>query len=89
MTIKRVLLDIVIFVSVFIFPWWIGITMLLVGIFIFNRYYEFIFFNLFIFSLYAIPAIRIISSPIFFSVIIVFLYILIQYSKNSIILYKK
>jgi hypothetical protein len=89
MIIKRVIFDIVLFVSVLIFPWWISIFMLFVGIFIFDRYYEFILFGLIIFSLYSIPTPRIISSPIFFSSIVVFLYILIQHTRSNMILYKK
>ncbi|MFA5773337.1 MAG: hypothetical protein WC908_01525 [Candidatus Paceibacterota bacterium] len=86
---KRVIFDIVLFLSVFIFPWWVSIFLLFIGIFIFNNFYEFIVASVIIYSLYTIPGDRIISSPIFFSSVLITLYIAIEYIKNNIILYKK
>jgi len=86
---KRIIFDVVLFTSVFIFPWWISILLLFIGIFIFNNFYEFIIANVVIYSLYAISGNRIISSPIFFSSVLIILYIIIEYIKNNIILYKK
>lgn len=85
---KRVIFDIILFTSIFIFPWWISVLLLFLGIFVFNNFYEFIVASVIIYSLYAIPGDRIISSPIFFSSFIVILYIVIGYIKNNIILYK-
>lgn len=87
--IKRALFDIVLFISIFIFPWWISVFLVTVGIFIFDKYYEFIVALAIIFSIYSTPNDKIISSPIFFSLIVIFFFIFIQYFKNNIILYKK
>lgn len=86
---KRVIFDIVLFVSVFVFPWWISAILLFIGIFIFNNFYEFVIFSAIIFSLYSVSDGRLISSSIFFSGVIIILYFIIQYFRENIILYKK
>ena len=86
---KRIIFDVVLFISVFVLPWWFSVFLLFIGIFIFNNFYEFIIASVIIYSLYAIPGNRIISSPIFFSSVLIILYIAIEYIKNNIILYKK
>jgi hypothetical protein len=86
---KRVIFDIILFISVFIFPWWISILLVFVGIFMFNNFYEFIIASVIVYSLYAIEGDRLISSPIFYSLIIITLYIVIQIIRSNIILYKK
>lgn len=86
---KRVIFDVILFISVFVLPWWVSALLLFVGIFIFNNFYEFIVFSVIVFSLYSIPSDRLITSPIFFSLTIIILYILIQSIRNNIILYKK
>ena len=85
---KRVIFDIILFISVFIFPWWISALMLLIGIFIFNNFYEFIVASVINFSLYSIGDDRIISSVVYFPLIIITIYIIIQFIKSNIILYK-
>jgi len=85
---KRVIFDIVLFLSAFIFPWYFVVLLLLVGIFVFVSFYEFIFVSVIIYSLYSVPSDKIISSPIFFSLMIIFSYTLIQIIRNNIILYK-
>lgn len=85
---KRVIFDIILFISVFIFPWWISALMLLVGIFVFNNFYEFIVASVINFSLYSTGDGRIISSVVYFPLIIITIYITIQFIKSNIILYK-
>lgn len=86
---KRIIFDIVMFISVFVFPWWISVLLLLFGIFVFKNFFEFILATVIIYSLYSIPGSGLIASPIFFSLFIIILYIAIQFLKNNIILYKK
>ena len=86
---KRVIFDAVLFISVFIFPWWISVFLMLAGIFIFNNFYEFIVASIVIYSLHAVPGAMLISSPAFFSLIIIISYIIFQTIKDNIILYKK
>lgn len=86
---KRVIFDLVLFILVFISPWWVSVLLLFIGIFAFDNFYEFIVASVIIYSLYSIPSDRLISSPIFFSSVIIILYIIIQSIQNNIILYKK
>ena len=86
---KRVIFDVILLISVFVFPWWISVLLLLIGIFIFKNFFEFIVANIIIYSLYAVSNDRLISSPVFFSALIIVLYIAIQIIRNNIILYKK
>jgi len=87
---KRVIFDIILFISIFIFPWWVGILLLAIGLFVFANFYEFVAGGVLIFSLYApMGDGRLISSPIFFSALIIFFYAITQIIKSNIIFYKK
>ena len=86
---KRILFDLLLFVLLLISPWWISLSLLLVGIFVFKNYYEFIIGFFIVYSVYAVSREGIIYSPVFFTSIIILSYIMIQYLKNNIILYKK
>lgn len=86
---KRVIFDIILFISIFVFPWWITSLLLLAGLFIFDNFYEFLVASVITFSLYSVPSGRIISSPVYFPVIIFIFFIVIQSVKNNMILYQK
>jgi len=86
---KRVIFDAILFISVFIFPWWVSLFFVIIGLFIFNNFYEFIVASVIIYSLYGIPSDRIISSPIFFVSIIIIFYFAVHFIKSRMILYKK
>lgn len=86
---KRVIFDSILLISVFVFPWWISALLVFVGIFVFNNFYEFIVAGVIIYSLFSVPGVKFIYSPIFFSSAIIILYIIIQLIRNNIILYKK
>jgi len=84
---KRGIFDVILFLSLFIFPWWIGAILALVGIFIFKNFYEFILSALIIYSLYFIQGNSLIASPFYFFTIIIIIYFGIQILRNRIILY--
>jgi hypothetical protein len=86
---KRIIFDIILFISVLISPWWISAFLVLVGSFIFDSFYEFIMACIIVYALYSIPGRGLLSSPILFSIFISILYIIIQLLKNNIILYRK
>jgi hypothetical protein len=86
---KRILFDFVLFISIFLFPWYISFSLLLLGIFIFNDFYEFIAGGAIAYSLYAVSGERLISSPVSFSLILIVVYIFIQFVRSNIIFYKK
>jgi hypothetical protein len=85
---KRILFDIVLFLSAFIFPWWISILLLFIGIFLFKNFYEFIIDSIIIYSLYFIKEDSIISSPLFFYTTTIILFTIISLLRNNIIIYK-
>ena len=86
---KRIIFDVLLFLSVFILPWWISAFLLLIGIFAFDNFYEFIVATMIVYSLYAPQSDRLISSPIFISLIVVILYVVIHLIRNNLILYRK
>jgi hypothetical protein len=85
---KRIIFDILVFILLLISPWWISLSLLFIGIFIFKNYLEFIIGFFVVYSVYAIPKEGILYSPIFYTAIIILSYIIIQYLKNNIIFYK-
>lgn len=87
MVIKRIIFDILLFLSIFILPWWITVILAFMGIFIFNNFYEFIVSFVIMYSLYVIPGVKI--TPFWFSLIISTLYLGIQGFRHYIILYKQ
>jgi hypothetical protein len=86
---RRIIFDVILFISVFALPWWISILLLFIGLFAYNNFYEFIIANSIIYSLYSPFGDRLISSPVFFSLVVIVLYIVIKIIRNNIILYKK
>ena len=85
MVIKRILFDILLFLSIFILPWWVMVIIVFIGIFIFKNFYEFIFAFIAMYSLYIIPNSRL--TPFWFSLAISVIYISIQSFRHYIILY--
>ena len=85
---KRVIFDIILFLSLFILPWWVGIILSFVGIFLFKNFIEFIVSDIIIYALYVIPGKGLIDSPIYFSAIVLIVYLGIQVFRRKIILYK-
>jgi len=86
MVIKRIIFDILLFLSVFIFPWYITIIISFIGIFAFKNFYEFIVSLSMMYSIYLIFGNKI--TPFVFSLIISIVYMGIQVLRRYIILYK-
>ncbi|MEK7105827.1 MAG: hypothetical protein AAB895_00535 [Patescibacteria group bacterium] len=84
---KRVIFDIVLFISVFTMPWWLTVILAFVGIFSFKHFYEFIIVGIVMYSLFAIPGTNFISNPVYVSLIIGIVYIGIQYLRSNMIIY--
>lgn len=85
---ERVIFDFILLVSIFIFPWWISFFVVLLGIFLFDNFYEFIISGVIIYSIYSTKEGQLISSRVFFSFAIIILYMIIQLIRDNIILYK-
>jgi hypothetical protein len=85
---KRVFFDICLFLSILILPWWITALLAFAGIFIFAQFYEFLGAGAMMYALYATAGTRIISSPLWFGVMLILIFAIIQISRRYIILYK-
>ena len=85
---KRVIFDIVLFLLVFALPWWITAILGLAGLFLFKNFYEFIVVGAMIFAIFRVPSGRIIASPLWYSLIIVFIFFGSQYLRKIIRFYK-
>jgi len=85
---KRAIFDIVLFLSLFILPWWVGTILVFIGIFLFKNFYEFIISGIIIYALYIVSGSGLITSPVSFSAILIILYIGIQILRRKIILYQ-
>ena len=86
---KRVFFDILLFLAVLFLPWWVGVLLAVVGLFVFNNFYEYLIFGVIVFVLYSTPSNRIISSPVYYSLILTLSFVLIETIKRNIIFYKK
>jgi hypothetical protein len=85
---KRLLFDVVLVLSIFILPWWVTLFLAIIGLFIFENFYEFFVSSI---ATHIISTVR--SDYIFDKSFIVYLlifsfYMLVQYIRRHIILYK-
>jgi hypothetical protein len=86
---KRLIFDIAVFVSVFTLPWWLTFILVVVGIFMFAHFYEFIVAGSIVYALHAtIGSATFLSSPVWFAVVITGMYIAIQILRQYIIVYQ-
>lgn len=85
---KRALFDIILFLSLFLLPWWVSVILAVAGIFFFVEYYEFMIAGVILYSLYSVPEVAFITKPIWFAVTISIVYIGIQSLRRRLILYQ-
>lgn len=86
---KRVFFDIVLFLTILFLPWWAGFLMAFIGLFVFNNFYEYLAYGVIIFIFYGPMSNTLISSPVYFSLILTTSFTLIEFVKTNIIFYKK
>lgn len=85
---KRIIFDLALFLSILLFPWWVTAIFAFSGLFLFKQFYEFIIVNLIVYSLFSYPSGRVIASPLWYPLIVCAFFIVIQYVKSRMILYK-
>ncbi|MSU55363.1 MAG: hypothetical protein EXS46_02365 [Candidatus Taylorbacteria bacterium] len=73
---KRAVADILILLSVFIFPWWVTFIVATICLFIFKNFYEIFVFGILIDILYGIP-IRRLPIPVFYTLLATIEYIVV------------
>ena len=85
---KRILFNIFLFVFIFLLPWWVVLILSIVGLFIFTSFYEFIISSIIIYVLYSVPPDTFLNKSIFVYAGIVIFYLIVEYLRRHIILYK-
>ncbi len=86
---KRIIFDLILFVLIFILPWWLSIFLLFVGFFIFKNFYEFILGFIILFGLNSLSFIKNnLYYLIVFSLLINIFFFILQFIKSRMILYK-
>ena len=85
---KRVIFDILLIIFIFILPWWAGVILALIGIFLFDKFYEFIITLIIMSSLYMIEGTVKTSTIILWAISINAIYFGIQILKSRISFYQ-
>lgn len=85
---QRFFFDFVLFISVFVFPWWLSVAITFFGLFVYKNFYEFILAFAILYSIYTVPANTILTSKLWFPVIVSIIFISAQYLRRYIVLYK-
>lgn len=82
---KRAIVDIVLLLSIFILPWWLGLLIAIAGIFMFKNFYEFIFWGMVIYVTYGYDGGHLLLSDFWVPVVLVVLFIIVQRLKKYIL----
>jgi hypothetical protein len=86
---KRAIFDIILFIFVFLLPWWVTLVWAILGLFVFVSFYEFLISIIMIYIIsVSSPSKTILSNPVFVYSSIIIFYLLVQYLHRHIILYK-
>ncbi len=85
---KRVFFDILLLVLMFLLPWWVVVALSIIGLFVFKNFYEFLLSSIIIYILYSPPESFGLNNSIFIYLGIIIFYLLVQYLRRHIILYK-
>jgi hypothetical protein len=83
----RVVFDIVLFLSLFIVPWWLSLSVALVGVFFFSRFYEIIIAGVVVDILYGVPQASFFGFQYISSIVTVLFFIGGEYIKKRMIFY--
>jgi len=73
---SRTIAGVLIFLGIFILPWWLSVLLILISFFMFELFYEGLFFGLVIDLLYFIPRESFHSLPIVFIFLLLFFLLL-------------
>ncbi|MFA6355393.1 MAG: hypothetical protein WCW65_03140, partial [Candidatus Paceibacterota bacterium] len=82
---KRIIFDIVLFLFIFILPWWAPLILAIIGLFIFVNFYEFLVSSVAIYVLYSVSTNNLLNSSIYVYGGIIIFYLLVQYLRRYII----
>lgn len=80
----RIILDILIASSIVMFPWWTSIILVVFGIFMFNSFYEALFFGLVMDSLYGVGRNLFFNLPFIYFLLSFLLIVIISWFKRKL-----
>lgn len=83
----RVILDILIIIGIAIFPWWFSLALVIFGIFVFQSFYEAVFFGAIIDSIYSLAKDIFFGSNFIFILFFLILVIFIEWIKKRLRVY--
>jgi hypothetical protein len=82
---KRLLVDLLLFISIFVVPWWLLVLFFLVAFFYFSLYVEFVVFSLLYFEIYGIDSPRIFGIHISIVIIALVIFIALEILSDYLI----
>ena len=85
---KRAIFDILLFIFVFILPWWGTLVWAIFGLFIFKDFYEFLASSVMIYVISTPRIYSIFNHSLFVYLSIIIFYLVSQFIRRHIILYK-
>ena len=85
---KRIIFDILLFLFIFLLPWWIILIWSIIGLFLFANFYEFLVSSIIVYILSTVFENTLFNNSLLFYSSIIIFYLFIQYLRRHIILYK-
>lgn len=83
----RIVLNILLGVSVLAMPWWVGIFVILIMLFLY-RAYEVLAWALIADALYGWPLPALFNTPLLFTILVTFLFFATEYGKRFLVFYQ-
>lgn len=80
----RIIFDFILYVSVFLFPWWFALILAIVGLLLFRSFYEIIFLGIVIDSLYNASTHRFYGLEFIVTFISIILFTIIEMLKRRV-----
>lgn len=87
MIIQRIIIDFILFLGIFLFPFWLNLIIGVVCLFVFRNFYEFVVFSMLADILYGGNAGYALGVPFFLTIISVSAYSIIFFLKQRLINY--
>ncbi len=83
----RIIIDIFIILSIVVCPWWLTFLLIILGLFLFNKFYEAFLFGLILDSLYGISREIFLEKDYISILIVIVLFFLINWLKKRLRIY--
>lgn len=81
---NRVFFSVCLMLSVILLPWWVALAMSLIGIYVYEQYYEAVASMILVHILYGFPSTRFISSDLYFPILVIVLFYVLSMIKKFI-----